>query len=155
MSKPIQSLLYLLVLLSLCSAAWADDGLVNLRSQFDVAKSMDRFEAAVKQAGLKVFARIDHAQGAVSVGQSLRPTQLLIFGSPKIGTGVISSNQRAGFDLPLKALAWRDAEGAVWVSYLPPSALFERYGINDREKILKKMTGALAKFSKFATQEQD
>ena len=155
MIKPIQSLLYLLVLLSTISPVWANDGLVNLRSPFDVVRTMDRLEAEVVKAGLKVFARIDHAQGAASVGQSLRPTQLLIFGSPKIGTGVISSNQRAGFDLPLKALVWEDAEGAVWLSYLPPAVLFERYRINDRDQILQKMAGALSGFAKLSTQGQD
>lgn len=152
MIKSSQSLVFILALLAALSPVWADDGLVNLRSRHDVAQTLDRFEAAVKQAGLKVFARIDHAQGAASVGQALRPTQLLIFGSPKVGTGVMSSNQRAGIDLPLKALAWQDAQGVVWLSYLPAEALFERYGIEDRPETLQKIRGALAKFAKAATE---
>lgn len=139
-------------LLFLLPTVQADDGLVNVRSQFDVPQTLDRFEAAVKEAGLKVFARIDHAKGAASVGKSLRPTQLLIFGSPKVGAGVISSNQRAGIDLPLKALAWRDAEGVVWLSYPNPAVMFSRFSIDDRPKILHKMDGALANLTKAATQ---
>ena len=145
-------LLMLAVLIVILPTAQADDGLVNVRSQFDVPQTLDRFEAAAKDAGLKVFARIDHAKGAASVGKSLRPTQLLIFGSPKVGTGVISSDQRAGIDLPLKALAWRDAEGVVWLTYTRPDYLLSRFGIDDRPEIQQKMTGALAKLAKAATQ---
>jgi uncharacterized protein (DUF302 family) len=65
----------------------------------------------------------------------------------------MSSNQRAGIDLPLKALAWQDAEGAVWLSHTRPDYLLGRFGITDRIKIQQKMTGALAKFAKAATQE--
>ena len=147
--KPALLLLWLLMLLP---TVQADDGLVNVRSQFDVPKTLDRFEAAVKDAGLKVFARIDHAKGAASVGKSLRPTQLLIFGSPKVGSGVISSDQRAGIDLPMKILVWEDAEAVVWLSYTRPDYMFSRFGIDDRPEIQAKLTGALAKFSKVATQ---
>ena len=152
MIKSLKTLLVILALLTPLAPLRADDGLLQLRSAFDVEQTLDRFEAAVKQAGLKVFARIDHAKGAASVGEELRPTQLLIFGSPKVGTGVISSNQRAGIDLPLKALAWSDAQGVVWLSYLPPAALFARYGIEDRPQVLQQMNGALAKFAKVATE---
>jgi uncharacterized protein (DUF302 family) len=142
--------LVLFLLLTITSVQ-ADDGLVNEPSQYDVTQTLDRFEAAAKEAGLKIFARIDHAAGAASVGKSLRPTQLLIFGSPQVGTGLMSSEQRIGLDLPLKALAWQDAEGAVWLSYTRPADLLSRYGIEDRPQIEQKMSGALAKFAKAAT----
>jgi uncharacterized protein (DUF302 family) len=153
MVKLISRVLFSLSLLLLLSVAQADEGLVNVRSQFDVPQTLDRFAAAAKGAGLKIFARIDHAKGAASVGQTLRPTELLIFGSPKVGSGVMTSDQRAGIDLPLKALAWQDAEGVVWLSYTRPDFMFGRFGITDRAKIQQKMTGALAKFAKAATQE--
>lgn len=153
MVKLISRVLFSLSLLLLLSVAQADEGLVNVRSQFDVPQTLDRIAAAAKGAGLKIFARIDHAKGAASVGQTLRPTELLIFGSPKVGSGVMTSDQRAGIDLPLKALAWQDAEGVVWLSYTRPDFMFGRFGITDRAKIQQKMTGALAKFAKAATQE--
>ena len=130
----------------------ADIGLVDVRSQFSVAETLDRFEAAAKDAGLHIFARLDHAKGATSVGQQLRPTELLIFGNPKVGTEVMSSNQRAGIELPMKVLAWEDPEGVVWLSYTRPDYLFERFEITDRPEVEKKMSGALAKLSKAATQ---
>lgn len=147
-----RTLLMLPILLLVITAVQADDGLVNLRSQYDVKQTLDRFEAAATAAGLKVFARIDHAKGAAAVGKSLRPTQLLIFGSPQLGTDLMSSDQRVGIDLPLKALAWQDAEGMVWLSYTRPAYLLGRFGIEDRPQIEQKMSGALARFAKAATQ---
>jgi uncharacterized protein (DUF302 family) len=134
------------------TAVEADTGLVNLASQFSVQETADRFVAAAEKAGLKIFARIDHAAGAASVEVSLRPTQLIIFGSPKVGTALLTSDQRAGIDLPLKALAWQDAEGKVWLSYNSPDFLFGRFAIEDRAAVKTKISGALAKLSQVATQ---
>jgi len=129
----------------------ADVGLVNVASRFSVQETADRFVAAAEKAGLKIFARIDHAAGAASVEMSLRPTQLIIFGSPQVGTALMTSDQRAGIDLPLKALAWQDAEGRVWLSYNSPDYLFGRFGIEERAAVKEKIGGALAKLSKAAT----
>jgi uncharacterized protein (DUF302 family) len=134
------------------TAVEAGTGLVNVPSQFSVQETADRFAAAAEQAGLKIFARIDHAAAAAKVEMSLRPTQLIIFGSPKVGTALMTSDQRAGIDLPLKALAWQDAEGKVWLSYNSPDYLFGRFAIDDRAPVKQKISGALAKFSKAATQ---
>lgn len=129
----------------------ADGGLVNVASTFSVQVTADRFVAAAEKAGLKIFARIDHAAGAAKVGKSLRPTQLVIFGSPKVGTALMTSDQRVGIELPLKALAWQDAEGRVWLSYNSPDHLFGRFSINDRQKVKQKVTGALGKLAAAAT----
>jgi uncharacterized protein (DUF302 family) len=99
-----------------------------------------------------VFNRIDHAAGAAKVGKTLRPTQLIIFGSPKVGTALMTSDQRVGIDLPLKALVWQDAEGKVWLSYNSSDYVFNRFAINDRPKVKSNVTGALAKLAKQATQ---
>ncbi|PVV12242.1 MAG: hypothetical protein B6D77_05650 [gamma proteobacterium symbiont of Ctena orbiculata] len=146
------SILVVLMLLASSSIAMADAGLINVRSQFNVEKTADRFAAAATEAGLKVFNRIDHAAGAAKVGKSLRPTHLIIFGSPKVGTALMTSDQRVGIDLPLKALVWQDAEGKVWLSYNSPDYVFNRFAIDDRPKVKDKVTGALEKFAKHATQ---
>ncbi|MET0068011.1 MAG: DUF302 domain-containing protein [Candidatus Thiodiazotropha sp.] len=130
----------------------ADSGLVNVASQHDVSTTADRFVAAVEQAGLKVFSRIDHATGAAKVGETLRPTQLIIFGSPKVGTALMSADQRVGIDLPLKALVWQDAEQKVWVSYNSPDYLFGRFSIEGRDPVKQKITQALAKFAAAAAE---
>jgi uncharacterized protein (DUF302 family) len=136
----------------LAFGARAETGLVNVASAFNVAETADRFAAAAEKAGLKIFARIDHAAGAAKVGQELRPTQLIIFGSPKVGTALMTSDQRVGIDLPLKVLAWQDAEGKVWLSYNSPDFLFGRFTIEDRAPVKQKVTGALKKLTKAATQ---
>ncbi len=69
---------------------------------------------------MTIFARIDHAAGAASVAMPLGPTELLIFGNPRGGTPLMQSNQTVGIDLPLKVLAWQDADGRNWLTYDDP-----------------------------------
>lgn len=89
---------------------------------------MNRLEEVVKQRGLTVFARIDHAAGAAKVGKTLRATELLIFGNPQGGTPLMQCAQTAGIDLPLKALVWEDASSQVWLGYNDPAFLAKRHG---------------------------
>jgi uncharacterized protein (DUF302 family) len=105
------------------------DGLVTIRSAHSVPETIDRLVAAVTSRGLNVFARIDHAAGAASVSQELRPTLLVIFGNPRGGTPLMQDRQTAGIDLPVKALAWEDADGAVWLTYNDPHWLARRHGL--------------------------
>lgn len=107
----------------------ADNGLISIESRFGVAETIDRLVATVTGAGLRVFARIDHAAGAHEVGAVLRPTELLIFGHPKGGTPLMQDRQLAGIDLPIKALAWEDEHGKVWLSHNDAHWLAERHGL--------------------------
>ena len=90
---------------------------------------MDRLEAQAKQAGLNIFARIDHAAGAAKIGKKLRPTEVLIFGNPQGGTPFMECAQTVGIDLPLKALVWEDAAGQVWLGYNDPAYLAKRHTV--------------------------
>lgn len=108
-----------------------ENGLVSVESRFGVAETVDRLVEAVTSAGLRVFARIDHAAGAHEVGAALRPTELLIFGHPKGGTPLMQDRQLAGIDLPIKALAWEDEQGKVWLSYNDAHWLAGRHGLSD------------------------
>jgi uncharacterized protein (DUF302 family) len=105
------------------------DGLTTIASSFGAKATMDRLEAEVKANGLTVFARVDHAGGAAAVGLPLRPTELLIFGNARGGTPLMQANQVAGIDLPLKALAYEDASGKVWLAYDDPSWIAQRHGL--------------------------
>lgn len=127
MKRPLA--IALTALMSIAATACATDGLISVRSPYPVDKTIDRLESGTKERGLKVFARIDHAAGAASVGKSLRPTELLIFGNPQGGTPLMECAQSAGIDLPLKALAWQDAQGQVWLGYNDPAYLARRHGI--------------------------
>ena len=118
-----------LALAAFVSVAGAADGLIAVKSPYSAKDTMNRLEDLVKQRGLNVFARIDHAAGAFKVGKSLRPTELLIFGSPQGGTPFMECAQTAGIDLPLKALVWEDASSQVWIGYNDPAFLAQRHGV--------------------------
>ncbi|MHA1523342.1 MAG: DUF302 domain-containing protein [Alphaproteobacteria bacterium] len=133
--------------------AMAGQDLVVVQSQLGAVETLDRLEAIVKKNGLTVFARIDHAGGAKSVGVAMKPNQMLLFGSPKLGTPLLVSNPRIGIDLPIRVLAWEDADGASWVAYTDPQVLKNRYGIGDRDKVFAKMAGALAKMTGIASKK--
>jgi uncharacterized protein (DUF302 family) len=121
----------------------ADNGLVTVRSAHGVKDTIDRLAADVTAKGMRVFARIDHAQGANEVGLALRPTELLIFGNAKGGTPLMQARQTIGIDLPLKALAFEDADGTVWLCYNDPAWLAARHAVAGGEAT-KAMAGALA-----------
>jgi uncharacterized protein (DUF302 family) len=126
------------------NAVGAADGLVAVKSTHDVKATMDRFEGAAKAKGLNVFLRLDHAAGAKKVGKSLRPTELLVFGNPQGGTPLMECAQSAGIDLPLKALAWQDAAGQVWLGYNDPKFLASRHGAGDCGPVVVNLAKALA-----------
>ncbi|OAF17505.1 hypothetical protein AYJ54_04980 [Bradyrhizobium centrolobii] len=127
------------------------DGLVTHASPYGPRETMDRLEAEVTAKGLQVFARIDHAAGAAEVGLSLRPTEVLIFGSAKAGTPLMQSVQFIGIDLPLRALVWQDASGAAWLSYNDPAWLAARHGVPGDMAVLGNMSALPAAVTKAAT----
>jgi len=132
-----------MVLVFSTALAQADDGLVKKLSAHSVQTTMDSLENLIRNKGLTVFARIDHAAGAAEVGEVMLPTQLLIFGNPAIGTQLISSNRTVGIDLPIKVLIWEEPDGRVWIAYNDPAYLAERHGINDRDEVVQKMSRAV------------
>jgi len=129
----------------------AVNGLVTLQSAFSVKETVDRLAAEVQAKGMSVFARIDHAAGAAAAGLALRPTELLIFGNAKGGTPLMQAQQTVGIDLPLKALAWQDAGGKVWLSYNEPEWLARRHGEAALKAVTDPLAGVLAAVAKAAT----
>jgi uncharacterized protein (DUF302 family) len=119
-------------------------GLITVRSHYRPKETIQRLEAAVKAGGMTVFAHVDHAAGAAEVGLTLRPTDLLIFGSPRGGTPLMQLAQTMGIDLPLKALVWQDEHGTTWLSYNDPAWLVERHGsVSGAEAAIRALAGAL------------
>ncbi|HDZ36876.1 MAG TPA: DUF302 domain-containing protein [Marinobacter sp.] len=138
--------------LLLCSgAALAADGLIVLESNHSVAATADKLEAVLSANGMKIMNRIDHAAGAKSADMKLRPTVLVIFGNPKVGTPLMQCAQSVAVDLPQKALIWEDESGQVWLGYNDPEYLKTRHAIEGCDPVLAKVSGALAKFAKAAT----
>jgi uncharacterized protein (DUF302 family) len=107
----------------------AAPGLTTVRSKYSAKDTLDKLEADIKARGIEIFARIDHAAGAASAGLPLRPTTVLIFGNAKAGTPLMQADQAVGIDLPLKALVYEDASGAVWFSYNDPRWIAQRHGL--------------------------
>lgn len=155
--KKIKKLVVVLGIVFVSTGAFADghmmkeNGMISKKSHHSVKVTLDRLEAALKKKGIGVALRWSHDEKGKGVGIPLRPTELLMFGNPKLGTHMFTSNQTAGIDLPLKALAWEDEKGQVWLTYNDPAYVANRHNINDRADILKKMTGALDKLSTAAT----
>jgi uncharacterized protein (DUF302 family) len=141
----------IITILLLTTATYADSGLISVKSSHDVKTTADRLESTLKQKGMNVFIRINHAQGAQKIGKELRPTELIIFGNPKVGTPLMQCRQSVAIDLPQKALVWQDEKGQVWLSYNDPNYLVERHGITGCDEVIKKVGKALGNFAKAAT----
>jgi uncharacterized protein (DUF302 family) len=116
-------------------------GITAKASKYSVAETIDRLEKIAKAKGITIFARVDHSGEAEKAGLKMRPTQLLIMGNPKAGTPVMVAAPTAAIDLPLKALAWEDANGKVWLGYNNGDYLKQRHNIPDD---LVKNVGAIA-----------
>jgi uncharacterized protein (DUF302 family) len=123
-----------------------DRGMIDVPSPYSVPETLARLESILKERGVTVFARVDHSGEAEKAGLKMRPTQLLIFGSPKGGTPVMVAAPSVAIDLPLKALAWEDERGRVWLSYNAPEYLQQRHGFP--ADLLKNIAGASALIQK-------
>ena len=126
--KHVRSFVFGLLLVA-SSLVLAADGLVTVKSGYGPKETMDRLEASLKEKGMTIFARVDHAAAAAKIGKKLRPTEVLIFGNPQGGTPFILCSQTVGIDLPLKMLVWEDESGQVWLGYNDPSYLAARHGV--------------------------
>jgi len=121
-------------------------GIVDFPSPYSVPETLARLQSILKQNGVTVFALVDHGGEAAKVGLQMRPTQLLIFGNPKAGTPLMVAAPTSAIDLPLKALAWQDAQGKVWLSHNAPEYLGERHGIP--ADLMKNIAGPAAMLRK-------
>lgn len=134
------------------STGMAVAGMIKIESPHSVAQTVDRLEAAVGNAGAKVFARIDHQKGASSIGAEMPGATMLMFGNPKLGTPLMQSGVTAGLDLPLRVLAYEDG-GKTWLTYHDPVDLAAAHGLPADHPVLAKMAGALRKLTGAAVSE--
>ena len=144
----------LVITILLGTQAYADNsnGMIIIKSNNSVTATIDKLENVLKTKGMTIFKRVNHAAGAEKAGLQLRPTELLIFGNPKVGTPLMLCSQTAALDLPQKALAYEDEDGQVWLAYNDPAYMVKRHGIQGCEKPLQTVTNALAKFTRIATE---
>lgn len=140
-----------LIIFFIVSTAGAGDGLIRVKSSHDVKATADRLENILKQKGMTVFIRINHAAGARKAGQDLRPTELVVFGNPKIGTALMQCNRSVAIDLPQKALIWQDDKEQVWLTYNDPDYLAQRHGLDACGQFINTVAEALSNFARAAT----
>ena len=130
-------------------SAFAENWIVK-QSASSVAETADKLAAAAEGAGATVFARVDHAAGAETVGEEMAPMVMVMFGNPKIGTPVLKAEPRTGLDLPLRVLVWDDG-GVTKLGYLAPEALKARHAVEGADGAFETMAGALDKLTDAAT----
>lgn len=128
------------------------NGLIKLKSNHTVSETIDKLTSILLKKGMTIFKRVNHTAAAKKINIPLRPTELLIFGNPKVGTPLMLCSQTAAIDLPQKALAYKDESGQVWLTYNNPAYVANRHNIHDCKNALKKISGALADFAKLATE---
>jgi uncharacterized protein (DUF302 family) len=107
----------------------SDNGIVNKASNHSVDETVQKLIGILQTKGVTLFALVDHSGEAEKAGMKMRPTKLLIFGSPKAGTPLMLAAPSSALDLPLKILVWEDAGGKAWISYNSPAYLKERHGL--------------------------
>lgn len=148
---------FCLIAVALCfgffviNPAHSANGVVTVKSQYKFAHTIDRFKTIVEKKGMKIIAQINHSKGANKVGIKLPPTQLMVFGNPKVGAPLMECARGIAIDLPQKMLIWEDRAKQVWLSYNDPAYIADRHNLEPHcRKSLKKIAGALSKFSKVA-----
>jgi len=104
-------------------------GIVDISSEHTVDQTVEKLKGILESKGVSLFALVDHSGEAKKAGLKMRPTKLLIFGSPKAGTPLMLAAPSVAIDLPLKVLIWEDDNGRAWVSYNSPEYLLERHGL--------------------------
>jgi len=142
----------LLSMLVISFSANADNGMMTMASKHSFADSQARLEAVLKEKGLTVFAKIDHADGAQKMGLKMQPATVTIFGNPKGGTPFMVASPDAAIDFPLKGLVWEDAKGKVFYSYNKMSWIVSRHHIKGEDALAKKLDGLLAAIAKATTE---
>ncbi|EGR3132521.1 DUF302 domain-containing protein [Vibrio parahaemolyticus] len=134
-------------------ASWsvlAGEGVITVASTHSAKDTADNFVAITQEKGLNVFARINHQENAAKVDMTLRPTEVIVFGNPKVGTPLMLCMQEVALDLPQKVLVYEDAEGKTWLAYNDPMYLKQRYHIEGCDEVLRKISGVLGSLTSAA-----
>lgn len=126
----------------LLSTNYDDNRLYLLEGQFPVDETVRRLEKELSSRGIPLFAKFDHAQNAKDVGLKLRPTTVLVFGSPKVGTGLMQADQSISLELPLRISIWEDEAGSTWLAFPRIAAMAGEYGLGEHP-VVGKMQGLM------------
>lgn len=122
----------------------AEDSVIKVASEHSAKETADKFVSIAQGKGLNVFARINHQENAAKVDMELRPTEVIVFGNPKVGTPLMLCAQEVAIDLPQKVLVYEDSDGKTWLAYNNPMYLKERHNIEGCDEVLSKISGVLS-----------
>jgi uncharacterized protein (DUF302 family) len=140
MIKSIQSLLAASLLAAICASptatahADATNGIVTVKSKYSVSETVKRIKRDVAKKGIQFFGVIDQAKLGNAAGNDVRPSRLVMFGNPALGTTFITANPTAGLDWPVRVLVYQDADGSVYAAYTDFDWIAKRHGIANRAK---------------------
>ncbi len=153
--SPFVKILPLLAFLALFSGVEAkasQDGIVKVKSAYGLEETVERLKQDIAAKGITFFSAVDQAKLAADAGIKLRPSTLLIFGNPGLGTTFLTSNPTAGLDWPVRLLVVEDGDGQVWAVYSDFAWIAARHGITDRQaefamatKVIASITESVAK----------
>ena len=141
----IHSIIFLFMII-LTTDLFAQEGMITIESDYSVEETASRLENILQENGITIFEIVDHWQGATNVGLKLRPTKLIIFGNPKLGTPIMQCSRTAAIDLPQKMLIWEKTDGETYIGYNSQEYLKRRHSITGCDETLKKIGNALQKF---------
>ena len=127
-------LLLVLLLASATSRADSDDGVIRVKSAVPMSEAISRIKADIASKGIKFFSEIDQSKLAADAGIKLRPSTLLVFGNPPLGTQFITANPNAGLDWPVRLLLTQDDDGEVWAVWTDFEWIAKRHGVSTREQ---------------------
>jgi len=114
-----------------------DDGIVTVKSAYPIGETVERLKRDIADKGIKFFNEIDQSRLAADAGIKLRPSVLLIFGNPPLGTQFITANANAGLDWPVRLLVYENEKGEVWTAYTDFYWIAQRHGIGNRQDQFK------------------
>lgn len=136
------------------SASAGDDGIVRVKSVYSIGETIERLKQNIVEKKIKFFTQIDQAKLAADAGITLRPSVLLIFGNPPLGTQFITANPNAGLDWPVRLLVFEDQQGGVWAVYTDFDWIARRHGINNRGEQFKTATNVIMSITSSVTERQ-
>lgn len=148
---PIKSMLAAVMTGAVMMAANAHADTIKIESNYNVDQSVMRLKSAVEKSGARIFTEINYTEGVASMGETIRPTTVVLFGSLKIGASAFQAGQTIGLYLPLRVLAYEDAAGKTWLMYNDQSDAAQAHGIAPDHPAIKKMQGALKEISSVAS----
>lgn len=126
------------------------DRMISVKSKYTAEETVTILKSVIEEKGLNIFAVIDHAAAADKAGLGLKPTTLVIFGNPKVGTLLMQANQKMGLELPLKFLV-TESESGTYIHYKDPQSYLEDYELTDRIEVIGNIDKALAGLAKAAS----